>query len=266
MIFASDLDRTLIYSSEFVRNEPPESVDIIEYYNGGPISWVSRKMVDMLRTISERATFVPVTTRSIEQYRRVELWNRVSCKYAITTNGANILIDGKPDIEWNQKMHSSIRSQCEHPEKVAERLKTFENRPWMIKVREVEQVFHYFVVDEKRFDASELQNLFADLKNWNWDVIFNGRKIYFIPNVLEKVTALKRIMELEDCRSIYSAGDTSLDICMAEISERFYLPGHGEVKGLDQHYSNIFKLEEQGIRASERICGDVLKVLDGSMD
>ena len=71
MMFASDLDGTLIYSKRRFGEETLNvSVRNVEVYNGREISFMTEKAIALLRELSDEMMFVPVTTRTVEQYNR----------------------------------------------------------------------------------------------------------------------------------------------------------------------------------------------------
>ena len=64
--------------------------DNVEVYNGKEISFMTEKAIALLRELSEEMMFVPVTTRTVEQYNRVSLFREeIRPTYAITSNGGS---------------------------------------------------------------------------------------------------------------------------------------------------------------------------------
>lgn len=97
-LIATDLDRTLIYSRRFFTNALPEG-QCVEIYNGEGISFITREAALALRCLAAGHLVVPTTTRTIAQYERIRLPGG-PYRYAITSNGGNILVDGTPDQTW----------------------------------------------------------------------------------------------------------------------------------------------------------------------
>ena len=93
ILFACDLDNTLIHSHKRRRTG-----DIcVEYYVDQEQSFMSPKALDLLKKISERVLFVPVTTRSINQYRRIFWTEDFLPRYAVVANGAYFLHNDKQE-------------------------------------------------------------------------------------------------------------------------------------------------------------------------
>ncbi|BAS11078.1 conserved hypothetical protein [Arthrobacter sp. Hiyo4] len=103
ILVASDLDRTLIYSARAFFLDVPDHLApdmvVAELHEGVPISFMTRTAERLLLELTRTTIFVPVTTRTEAQYRRVRLPGAVP-EYAVTTNGGVLLKNGEPDIEW----------------------------------------------------------------------------------------------------------------------------------------------------------------------
>lgn len=78
-LIATDLDRTLIYSAAAAGVADPDDplamaeFRCVELYRGAPQSFMSPAAVDLLAELDTLAVVVPTTTRSVEQFRRVDL-------------------------------------------------------------------------------------------------------------------------------------------------------------------------------------------------
>ena len=68
MIFASDLDSTLIYSSRHCTLINEEKLLPVDFYKNRTCSFITKSMQSTLEHINESMLFIPVTTRSREQY------------------------------------------------------------------------------------------------------------------------------------------------------------------------------------------------------
>ena len=94
ILFASDLDNTLLFSH---RHRQPED-RCVERLNGAEQGFFTRETPDLLPQVVQRVHLLPITTRSIEQYQRIQ------CR----THGAQdcrrqrrvLLRDGQVDRAW----------------------------------------------------------------------------------------------------------------------------------------------------------------------
>ena len=69
-VFHADLDNTLIYS---VRHDVGEEKTGVEVYEGREVSFMTNRSSSLLKRVKEHLLFVPTTTRTEEQYRRIDL-------------------------------------------------------------------------------------------------------------------------------------------------------------------------------------------------
>lgn len=68
ILFASDLDNTLLFSH---RHRQPED-RCVERLNGAEQGFFTRETPDLLPQVVQRVHLLPITTRSIEQYQRIQ--------------------------------------------------------------------------------------------------------------------------------------------------------------------------------------------------
>jgi hydroxymethylpyrimidine pyrophosphatase-like HAD family hydrolase len=79
--------------------------------NGAEQSFMSEAAIEMLKEVSRSLIFVPVTTRSIEQYLRISVFRDLHLPYALTSNGGVLLVDGRRYEEWEKT--SAVRPCAE---------------------------------------------------------------------------------------------------------------------------------------------------------
>ena len=101
VLVASDLDRTLIYSSAALALTMPDAraprLLCVEVHESRPLSYLTETAAGLLTELGDAAVFVPTTTRTRKQYQRINLPGPVP-KYAICANGGHILVDGVHDL------------------------------------------------------------------------------------------------------------------------------------------------------------------------
>lgn len=259
MLFASDLDRTLIFSEKFI-NIDDEQVQLVEKKGSVKISYMLNSSIEMLKSLSNKLLFVPVTTRSIEQYRRITVFQKeINPKYYIVCNGGNIFINGKLDKKWNKTIKSKLNNECLMMNEVIKELNKIRSTFNIEIIREVDDLFFY-----SKFNDTLSEKIIDELTIWleknNWRMIFSGKKIYFIPKHVNKSEAVKYVAEREDIKNIITSGDSLLDYDMARISSLFISPLHGEIHNHSKVDKNMVKFtNECGMYASNEILEVVLK-------
>lgn len=248
MMFASDLDRTLIYSQGALA-EYPTKVDLelipVEQKLDKSVSFMTKHSLQYLQMISKKLLFVPVTTRSLIQYKRVFLHNTDNL-YAVTSNGANILYKGSPMSDWT----GVIEKEMSEGSVPLEELRKFVSKQFHIPgdLREVESLFFYYYLNG---DISrELVNDLDDfISNKGWRLSHQGKKLYLVPQAISKGRAVRFIQEREEITTLIGAGDSLFDDDFLTLCHHPFVLGHGELAQLyplKEHYTIIEHLGATG--------------------
>ncbi|OQY60297.1 MAG: hypothetical protein B6245_02115 [Desulfobacteraceae bacterium 4572_88] len=268
IMLASDLDRTLIYSRRMLdeSGENPGDIRVAETKNGEVITYVTERTLRLLGELSRRGLFVPVTTRTTEQYFRISaIADDIRPRYAITSNGGNIFKNGDPDREWHEQVKSRIADECLPLEDAFRKFESIRSDKWVKFSRIADELFFYCVLRMEHAPFEEIDRYAEFLERNNWHTTLHGRKLYFIPNSLSKAGAVAHVAEQEEVSQIITAGDSLLDLDMAEVSDSFISPRHGEVYQLhrdgvadqDMQYTDNY-----GITASDEILENAIRILD----
>lgn len=209
MIFFTDLDGTIIRSASKKR-----SGDIIvEYKDGIEITCISSECAEILAELSDHV--IPITSRSIEQYKRINIPGFVP-KYAVTSNGGNLLINGVPDEEWKTWSSEITEKHFEELKKCRKLLETDENRSFEIRL-----VDGLFLFTKSGAPENTLQYLRERLDPAvGLDLYNTGAKIYAISKELNKGAAVEKLAEVLKIQpeQIVCAGDSVMDIPMLKIA------------------------------------------------
>ena len=193
-LFACDLDNTLIHSYKYRTDD-----DIcIEIYAGREQSFISRQAVELLREVIVNVEFVPVTTRSIEQYRRINWLDGIKPTYAVTSNGANLLYNDVVDSNWRRFFLDGINLYRE----------------------ELNLQFKALSLD-KRFSVCRIvDDSFLFLKcieNVNLEETANT-----LPQIVNKGEALKLLQKKLSPAITFCAGDSIIDLPMLNLADKSY--------------------------------------------
>lgn len=265
MIFASDLDQTLIYSPKsfrLVAGQAVIEVSPIEMYEGRQISFMAERAIGKLQKIAANSVFVPTTTRTIEQYKRISLFHeKIIPRHSVVSNGGNILINGAVDGDWQRKIKFDLKQRCLSLEDMLVSFTELHHESWANSIRMADGLFYYCVVEREEVPLKEL----ADFSSWaegqNWKVSLQGRKLYLVPKVVNKWTAVAYLREMLQEKTVAAAGDSLLDLCMLEQADYAIAPCHGE---LWERYSsgqlemnNVKFTKQAGIVAADDILDEV---------
>ena len=151
MIFASDLDSTLIYSSRHCNLIDEEKLIPVDFYNNCSSSFITKSMQDKLEHINESMLFIPVTTRSKEQYMRIKyFYDIIKPKYAVVANGGIILKNGIELKAWSDISSAKIKEVVSINTMI--KLCSFFLESYFVKsYKTCEDLFIYSIVDEDKF-------------------------------------------------------------------------------------------------------------------
>jgi len=257
ILFASDLDRTLIYSKNSRGLEVSEQdFAAVEWVDEKPTAFMTQKGLQLFQHIASTITFLPVTTRTADQYNRITgLFNAADKpKYAIVSNGAVILEDGKPLTEWSDKVIAQMQQNRTSIEHVLPQLDAYTKNKFVLKVMQAESWFVYLIIDEQAFSVEEFEKLSQIFYQQGFTLSHQGRKVYIMPTCINKSTALQFIKERIDANTVIAAGDSMLDFDMVLNATHGFIPSHGEAihkgRSLPPHVSIT---DHAGVLAGEEI-------------
>ncbi|MGW2069559.1 HAD family hydrolase [Streptomyces sp. NPDC001953] len=262
VLVASDLDRTLIYSSAALALTMPDAraprLLCVEVHESRPLSYMTETAAALLTDLGDRAVFVPTTTRTRKQYQRINLPGPAPT-YAICVNGGHLLVDGVADPEWHAAVVARLAEECAPLEEVREHLAATADPVWLRKHRVAEDLFAYLVVERELLPEEWVKELAAWAENRGWTVSLQGRKIYAVPKPLTKSAAVREVARRTGAALTLAAGDSLLDADLLLAADRGWRPGHGELADAEWTAPGITALPERGVLAGERILREFLK-------
>lgn len=225
-----DLDNTMIYS--YKHNIGKARINV-EIYQGREISFLTENTYENLKRIKENVLIVPTSTRSIEQYRRIDL--RIgNIPYALVCNGGVLLVDGQKDTSWYQTSLELIRESLPALQTAQHFLEKDNRRKF--ELRFIEELFLFTKCDQPESVVRELK---AILDTNTADILHNKEKVYVVPRNLSKGKAVERFRKYIRAGKIIAAGDSEFDISMLRAADIRIAP-----HGFQQEYSIDFGIDE----------------------
>ena len=257
MIFFSDLDKTIIHSRNSINDV--NNALAIEKYLSEHISFVSSEIILSLQKLSKKMTIIPVTTRTVEQYKRIKFESfNINFQWAITNNGACILHNGQPVMEWEKVIKTKIQ-QSERFKVVFDKYSAYKNVKGILRTKAAEGMFFYSILDKENFDVTSIKKFIEYIETVGWKYYFSGRKLYFIPEGITKERAVLFILEKMGENNFIASGDSWLDINMLNYSQRAYVPKHADIINKITN-KNLYISKGHGIKATEEILNSILCV------
>ncbi len=226
ILFISDIDNTLMYSYKHKR----EGDVCIEMLDGKEQSYTSPRTLSLLKEAGEKLTMVMLTTRSINQYTRID-FGEGAPKTALCSNGTILLQNGKPDGEWLSLSRELCEPSRAEMQRMYEKLKPSQNyRRALI----VDDMFLYVCcVDgvDTAVEAARLQSLTT------LNVLFSGRKIYLFTPPADKGVSMERIKKRLGADFVICAGDSPIDLPMLRNADVAIIPNDKNMTS--ESYKNV---------------------------
>ncbi len=252
-LIACDLDQTLIYSRRAFRlppqvAEPP--LRVVEVYDGADASFVTAAAAEGLRRLAVEAVVVPVTTRTIEQYRRIELG--ITVRHAVVANGGTLLVDGEPDPGWAASVAARLRSGGAPLDEVRALAEGIADPGWVRLLRVADGLFVYLVAHERTL-IPDLTDFEATLAALGWTLSVQGRKVYLVPAALTKQAAVQEVARRTGTSAVAAAGDSLLDREMLLAADVAVRPAHGELHDAGWTAPHLRVTEAPGLLGGEEV-------------
>lgn len=247
ILFCCDLDNTLIYS---YKHELKQKKRCVELYQGREISFMTEDTYRLLKTLNNKVSIVPVTTRTVEQYQRIHL-GIGTFDYALTCNGGVLFLNGKEDASWYEETRKMIADSQEELVYGEELLKKDKNR--CFEVRNIRGLFLFTKSEDPKASAEYLKERINTQKA---DVFCNGIKVYIVPRQLNKGSATLRLKNRLRAETAVAAGDSGFDIPMLNMADFAVAPA--ELKGEKGLLPKVFYTEKEKLFSEELL----KKILD----
>ncbi len=205
-LFACDLDNTLIHSYK----KKKENDLCVERIHGAEQGFIGKETLLLLPEIQRQTIFVPVTTRSIEQYRRIT-WPDGAPKFALVANGAILLQDGEIDNWWMEETRSIVSESLEEMNGLLGRYQADRS---LLRVRIVDEIYLFVYCKENAEEWAKEHRGDTRLS-----VVVSGKKVYFLPSGIDKGTAIRRLLRRLGCPNLICAGDSEMDLPMLDLAD-----------------------------------------------
>ncbi len=217
IVFCTDLDNTIIYS---YKHDIGECKRNVELYQEREISFITERTFDLLAEVKKEMMIIPTSTRTKEQYDRIDL-GIGGFEYALVCNGGVLIHNGKIDEKWYEESLKLAGESLNEIEQSLQFLEKDERRKF--ELRFIEKLFVFTKCNSPESVVDELRQKLDCTKV---NVFHNGEKVYVIPVHLSKGMALKRLRKLLNIECIIAAGDSEFDISMVDEADYGIVPGN----------------------------------------
>jgi hypothetical protein len=254
-LVATDLDRTLIYSAAAAALADDDLV-VVERLDGRVISSATPRTLALLHELAAVALVVPATTRTADQYRRIDVVvAELAPRYAVVANGGDVLVDGVADPEWHRQVRTRLASVAEplHAARDGFFAVAGAEPEWLTRMREVDDLFLVASVDRTQLPDGLVADLAGSLGDRGWAVSLQETKLYVVPHGLDKADAVTHLRERTGASLVIALGDSVLDRGMLAAADVGLRPAHGELSRVADAPGTIPVPGTHGARAAEEM-------------
>lgn len=256
-VLTTDLDRTFIFSERTI-GIPLEEARCIEQLDGKPISYISNKTAQLMEAVTARnIDIIPVTTRSLAQYARIELFQQKIPQYAVACNGGFVLRNGVIDEEWAKIVAQNV-AKCLSFDDFRKRFADCWEMDMFRKINGVDELFYVFLLDEMKKDIDTLKALHEQFEEADWTTYLHGKKFYALPKTLSKEAAVAYILDKIQPSVHYAAGDSFMDLGMMQLTAQHFSPQHGEIYEKLGDAAPIRVLDARGAAFTEQMLEELV--------
>ena len=237
-IWLTDIDRTLIHSSYFLKNYQRDTI-CVEYIDNKEMSYMDIKAYELFNSLlgKDNLSIIPITARSIEQYSRIGIMrnNRIT---AITSNGGQLVRNKVKNIEWSGE--TAKRVNIEELSTMASELNKVYGKYLTREFKLVDNTYIYAVISPNcHKEAVREFNTCSLIDTLNYYVTIQVNKVYICPVFITKKNAAEKLIEryrkvYEDVQ-ILTSGDGYLDKDFVELSDCRFVPDKSELSKVIEH-------------------------------
>lgn len=251
MLFFSDLDKTLVYSGY------PDHV-CVERCEDKEITYMTSRAVDLFNGLIslENMTFIPCTLRSYEQTIRIDIFQSLPRQIFICDNGFSIYENGQIDEYWDTIVNRELLAY--NNEEMHEVLQSFyaNNTSEITKVKTNRDAFYTLIFIDDVVAEKHFKSICELIDKSKYRLELQGRKLYVIPQFLDKSIAVKYLISKYNDDVVITAGDSSVDELFVKAGTLQILPAHSNL-----NIVSAIRTKNYGIEAGEEILSIVLSSL-----
>ena len=221
MLFASDLDSTLVYP---IRTQPGEqATEAAEYRDGRVLTCASTELPTALAQLATAGVdFVPVTARNRAMLDALTPFR--GTRTAVTSAGGRIWLDGEPVAEWDSELQRLLGDVATWAQAKAALAALFAREEWITGEWVIDEIWFILLAPHDQLPRDAEPRARAVLDELGWTAYGHGCKLYCLPANLRKEAALRWLVARLEANLVASAGDSELDIGLLELAPVAFCP------------------------------------------
>lgn len=260
-----DLDKTIIYTNSSIElpDTARETLRLVEFYKGKPLSFMTEATYAMLAVMAEEAHVLPVTARRQDQMDRIMFPWGVPQDY-VCLSGAIVSVGGEIDQDWSKHVREEVDSSSIPLDDVKKIIDPYEGEDWVIARNDFGKMFEVVTLDLPRTPQAFLDEVEEKVKGTGFFSSVQGRKLYLTPDRLSKGEAFLHLTDRLGVEgNTYGAGDSLMDVALLEKVDFAFHPLHGEMTESDAAPEHSIQSIERGILGGEEIIARIFASVIG---
>lgn len=252
VLAATDLDRTLVHSARAAGPVEPGTTVRLEQRHGAVTAQLAHRTAAALAALDRHALWVPATTRSVAQYRRLDLDRRlgVAPRFVVCANGGVLLVDGEPDPAWAAALGRLLEASAPRAEVTGHLAGHLARLEAPGPVRDVDG---RLLVVRARHPAGWLDELVAWCEPHGWRVDAHRDEIRLLPAALTKSAAVAEVRRRTGASRLVAAGDSPLDADLLLAADAGITPVDGRLHAAGWRADHVAVTAAGGLGAGEEI-------------
>lgn len=250
MIYASDMDRTLVFSKKNFTFDSELDETIYESSDGLTGTFMTKRTLSGLRELSKRCHFVPITARNQMKYDQLGLTDLgIEIEYAVIANGAIVLHNGVRDTEWDRMIEE--RKARYAYDFVREHLSEH-----FSDVRYIENDLGFEIYGTGLADS--FSELFRDFDGLV--IVEDHSKTFLVYESVSKLAALEYVKDKIGDSFVVTSGDSVLDLPMLLGSDVGIVPMTGNLVTVRKEFEcveSMYIIDD----ATERASNDIISIV-----
>lgn len=236
-LFLMDLDDTLLQTARKMPVDMPRQVAALDKH-GQPLSFTNPKQQAFIEWLLACADVVPVTARSVDAFKRVQIPFKQG---AICAHGAVILsADGQLDKYWHELMQQRLNPYLNLLEDIQKTLVSIGQqlnltlRTWLV---EEQGLACYALAKQSGHDDVVLADVEKQLRQQfdltEFYIHRNANNLAILPKVLHKKFAVDYWLQQDEKhhgqRPILGFGDSLSDVAFLKVCDWWATPQQGQL-------------------------------------
>lgn len=262
-----DIDGTLTYSHARMNLRDKDFTDplyVTEILEGKPFCFMTEKANRIFNVLRRNAYVVPVTSRGIKQFSRINLF-KDNTEFSVLNTGGKILVNGEMDTSWSEFIENKTSYDISPPHDVEQVFLAFSHQPWFKQMSHLRSDLVQMKMDPYTMvPEAVVEEIRTIVEGMGWQLSAQGKKLFAIPGFLSKRLGFEEVMARVEADYTMTAGDSTLDIPLLEAGTYAFRPDHGELATHDYRADNLVITDHKGIVAGEEILARMLAVIVAS--